>query len=175
MQMTHGDGERIRCVERRRRLLQPEQQLDHLLHLVFLGAAVADDGAFHLRRRVFDDGAPGFDGSENGHAARMAKLQRAADVPRVKQRLDGHAVGTIRREERGQLVMNARQTLGKGFVRGRRDGAAGNEVMPAAVRLHAAVAGALGAGIDAEDSHASEASISFSSMSKFAQTCCTSS
>ena len=47
--------------------------------------------------------------------------------------------------------------------------------MAATVRLHAAVAGALGAGIDAEDSHAREASISFSSMSKLAQTCWTSS
>ena len=43
------------------------------------------------------------------------------------------------------------------------------------VGLDAAVAGALGAGIDAEDPHASEASISFSSMSKFDQTCRTSS
>ena len=43
------------------------------------------------------------------------------------------------------------------------------------VGLDAAVAGALGPGIDPEDSHASEASISFSSMSKFDQTCCTSS
>ena len=37
-------------------------------------------------------------------------------------------------------------------------------------RLDAAVAGALGAGIDPEDLHANEASISFSSMSAFDQT-----
>jgi hypothetical protein len=78
-------------------------------------------------------------------------------------------------------------------------------MMAPSVRLHAAVSGALGAGVDAEDSHpsallgmtlslsplgrlgatlstvegskghASDASISFSSMSKFAQTCWTSS
>ena len=55
-----------------------------------------------------------------------------------------------------------------GLVRG--NGAAGHEVMPASIRLHATVAGALRAGIDAEDSHAREASISFSSMSAFVQT-----
>jgi hypothetical protein len=43
------------------------------------------------------------------------------------------------------------------------------------VGLDAAVAGALRAGVDAKNSHASEASISFSSMSKFAHTCWTSS
>jgi hypothetical protein len=43
--------------------------------------------------------------------------------------------------------------------------------MAPTIGLHATVTGALGAGVDAEDSHASEASISFSSMSKFAQTC----
>src|SRR5207247_1733126 len=41
--------------------------------------------------------------------------------------------------------------------------------------LDAAVTGALGAGVDAEDPHASEASISFSEMSKFDETFCTSS
>ena len=38
-----------------------------------------------------------------------------------------------------------------------------------------AVTGAVGAGVDAEDPHASEASISFSEMSKFDETFCTSS
>ena len=71
--------------------------------------------------------------------------------------------------------MNAGETSGKGVCGGGRDGAAGHEAMTASVRLHAAVTGALGAGVDADDSHAREASISFSSMSKFAHTCCTSS
>ena len=71
--------------------------------------------------------------------------------------------------------MDARETMWKRVARRRGNRAAGHEVMPASIRLHATVTGALGAGIDAEDSHASEASISFSSMSKFAQTCCTSS
>ena len=55
------------------------------------------------------------------------------------------------------------------------DGAADDDAVARPVGLDAAVTGALGAGIDAEHSHASDASISFSSMSKFDQTCCTSS
>ena len=50
-----------------------------------------------------------------------------------------------------------------------------DQAVARSVRLDAAVAGALGTGIDAEDFHASDASISFSSMSKLDQTWRTSS
>ena len=49
------------------------------------------------------------------------------------------------------------------------------QAVPAPVALDAPEAGADRTGIDPEDPHASEASISFSSMSKFDQTFCTSS
>ncbi len=49
------------------------------------------------------------------------------------------------------------------------------QLVAPAVAVDAAVAGAIGAGVDAEHPHASEASISFSSMSKFDHTCLTSS
>ena len=71
--------------------------------------------------------------------------------------------------------MNREQRSGKAASARARDGAAQHQAVAAAVALDAAVAGALGAGIDAENSHASEASISFSSMSKFDHTCWTSS
>src|SRR6185436_11595097 len=45
-----------------------------------------------------------------------------------------------------------------------------DEMVTAAERVDAAVPGALGAGIDPEDLHANEASISFSSISAFDQT-----
>jgi hypothetical protein len=71
--------------------------------------------------------------------------------------------------------MNPCETLGERIVGHCGDRTADNQTRSTAVRLHAAVAGALGARIDAEDSHAREASISFSSTSKFAHTCWTSS
>ena len=113
MQMTDRHGQRVGGVVRRRRLRQAEQQLDHLLHLVLLGAAVADDRALDLRRRVLDDRAARLDGGEHRDAARMPELQRAADVDGVKEVLDRHAVGPARREQRRQLAMDAREALGK--------------------------------------------------------------
>ena len=57
---------------------EAEQQLHHLLHLRLLGAAVADDGALDLGRRVLDDRQPGLDRREHRDAARVPQLQRAA-------------------------------------------------------------------------------------------------
>ena len=74
-----------------------------------------------------------------------------------------------------EAAMNLEQLLGERRGGGRADGAARDDPVARSVGLDAAVAGALRPGIDAKDSHASEASISFSSMSKFDQTCCTSS
>ena len=102
--MADGDGERVGGVVRRRRLRQAEKQLHHLLHLVLLGAAVADDRALDLGRRVLDDRKPGFDRRQHRHAARVSELQRAAGVRGVKQVLDGHAVGPALAQQRRQPV-----------------------------------------------------------------------
>src|SRR5687767_3457311 len=175
MQMTDGHGERVGGVVRRRRFVETEQQLDHLLHLVLLGAAVTDHRPLDLGRCVLDDLASRFDGGKDGDAARVSELQRAPGVDGVKQALDGDALGTAGGEPRDQLAVDPGKTLRERIAGERRDDAAGDKLMAPPVGLHAAVAGALGAGVDAENSHASDASISFSSMSKFAQTCCTSS
>ena len=92
---------------------QAEQQLDHLLHLVLLGAAVADDRPLDLGGRVLHDLAPGLDRGEHRHAARVPELQRAAGVDGVKQVLDGDAVGTRRpASSADELAMDAGQPLG---------------------------------------------------------------
>ena len=43
MKMADGYGQRIRRIVRRRSALEPEQQTDHLLHLVLLRVAVTDN------------------------------------------------------------------------------------------------------------------------------------
>src|SRR5688572_2562690 len=161
----------MRC----RRSRQPEQQFDHLLNLVFLGTAVADDGSLDLGGGVLDDLTPGLDRGKDRHAACVAQLEGATRVHCVEQALDGDAVGTVCEQQRRQLAMDAGEPLRKRVVCGRGNRAAGDQMVAPPVGLDAAVAGALRARVDAEDSHASEASISFSSMSKFAQTCWTSS
>jgi hypothetical protein len=66
--------------------------------------------------------------------------------------------------------MNGVQLVRECPPRGTREGTAHDERLAAADPLDAAIAGALRAWIDPEDSHANEASISFSSMSAFDQT-----
>src|SRR6266550_2416183 len=175
MQMANRNRERIGGVVRRGGGAQAEQQLHHLSHLRLLRTPVADDRALDLRRRVLDDLASGLDRRQHGDAACVTELERAAHVGRMKQVLDGDAIGTMRGEQRGEFSVDAGEAIREAVARRGGNRAAGNETMTASIRLHAAVAGAFGAGIDAEDSHAREASISFSSMSKFAQTCWTSS
>src|SRR5580765_6287326 len=93
----------------------------------------------------------------------------------MKQRFDRHRLRLAPFEEQRQLAVNPMEVVGKGRERRRADGAADDDPVARPVGLHASVAGALGTGVDAEHSHASEASISFSEMSTFDQTCCTSS
>src|SRR3954466_2943029 len=174
MEVTNRHGKSVGRVERPGSRLQSEQQRDHLLHLVLLSSPVADDRALHLGRRVFDNVAAGFNRGKHRDTARVSQLQRTAGVLRVKQVLDGDAVRTTGRELNGQFPVDVREAAREGIARQRDDRATGDEAMAPAVGLHATVAGALGAGVDAKDSHAS-ASISFSSMSKLAHTCCTSS
>jgi len=66
--MTDRHGECVRGIERRRRRLQAEQQLDHLLNLVLLGAAVSDDGPLHFGRAVLEHGAASLHGRQDYQA-----------------------------------------------------------------------------------------------------------
>jgi hypothetical protein len=175
LQVADGDGEGVRCVMRRRCLGQAEQQPDHLLYLMLVRAPVADHGTLHFGRGVLDDLAARLDSRENRDAARVAEAQRAAGIHRRKQVLHRHAFGTHGGQQGGKLAMDPREARGEGVGRLHPDRATAHEPMASSVGLDAPIAGALRARIDAEDPHAREASISFSSMSKFAQTCCTSS
>src|SRR5262249_8978062 len=108
-------------------------------------------------------------------AARVTELQRAPHVHRVEQILDRHAVRVAVAQQLAQAPMDVLQFFGKRCGRRGADRAAGHDAVAGAVGFDAAVAGTIGAGVDTENSHASEASISFSEMSKFPDTFCTSS
>ena len=101
--MTDGNRERVGRVERRGRLAEAEQQLNHRLHLPFFCAAVSDDRLLHFRGRVFDDGHAGFDGGEHRDAAGVPQLQRASRVDGVKQIFDGDDVGPVPGNQDAQL------------------------------------------------------------------------
>jgi hypothetical protein len=92
---------------------QAEEQLDHVLDLRLLRAPVADDRALDLRGRVLEDGQARLDGREHRHATGVSELQRAADVDRVEQVLDGHAPRLALREEARQLAVNPMELVGE--------------------------------------------------------------
>ena len=173
--MADGNRQRVGRIERRGRLAEAEQQLHHRLHLPFLCAAVTDDRLLHLGGRVFDDRHAGFDGRQHRDAARVPQLQRASRIGRMKQILDRHDIGPMPAHQRAELGVDDLEFFGKGTRGGDRNGAAGDQSVASAIALHASVSGARRAGVDPKNLHASEASISFSSMSKFDHTCCTSS
>ena len=91
--MTDRDGERVGRVVRRRHRGEAEQQLDHLLHLLLLGAAVADHRALDLGRRVLDDRqTPASTAASIATPRACPSLSALRDVDGMKQVLDGDAV-----------------------------------------------------------------------------------
>ncbi len=154
----------------RRWRVEAKQQLHHLLDLMLLRATKPDHRPFDFRWRVLDDRQPCLRGREKGDSARMPELQRAAHVPSVKDVLHRHAIGPMAIEQRRQVRVNVLELVGKCGAGGSRNRSADDQAVTAAQHFDAAVPGALGAGIDPEDLHANEASISFSSMSAFDQT-----
>ena len=93
----------------------------------------------------------------------------------MEQVLDGNRIRTAFDQQRGEPGVNDEKLFRERRVRRSADRAAGDHAVPRPVGFHAAVAGALGTRVDPENLHASEASISFSEMSKFDHTCWTSS
>ena len=120
LQMADRDRQCIGGIVRGWRLGEAEQQLHHLLHLLLLGAAVADDRALDRPpARTTTTGRPASDGREQRDAARLTELQRAAHVAGVKDVFDGDAIGLMARDERLQPFVDCVQSVGEG--RARRD------------------------------------------------------
>ena len=92
---------------------RPSSSLIICCTCVLLGAAVADDRPLHLCGRVLDHLAPGFDGREHRHAARVTELERAARVDGVKEIFDRDAVGLAGRKQRRELAMDAGEAMRK--------------------------------------------------------------
>jgi hypothetical protein len=168
--VADGDRQRVGGIVRRGQRLEAEQELHHLLDLMLLRPAEPHDRALHLGWRVLENRESGFRRRQQRHAARVAEFQRASHVAGMEDVLDGHTIGPVRSHQAHETRVNQLQLVGERGAGGRGEMAAGNEVMAAGGQLDAAVAGALGAGIDPEDSHANDASISFSSMSAFDHT-----
>ena len=169
--MTDSDGQGIGDVQRGRHRIHSKEQGHHLLHLGLLRPAVSDDGALHLRGRVLRDRDPGLRCCEHQHTPNVPELQGALDVLGVEEIFDGNGLWLVACQQVGQPAMDRTKFLRKGRAARRRERSTVDDPVAAAARLYAAKSGALGTGVNPENSHASNASISFASISKLDQTC----
>jgi hypothetical protein len=173
--VTDRHREGVSDIVRTGHAIEAQQQLDHPLYLQLLRTTVSHHGTLDLSGGVLHDLHARFDRRQHRHASRMAQLQRASDVHRVKEILDDDVLRMACGDEGRELVVNGGELVCERRRRRRANGAAEHEPIPPPIAFDAAVARALRSRVDAEHPHVSEASISFSAMSKFDHTCCTSS
>ena len=121
-------------------------------HLLFAGAAGADDGLFHAERRVFENRflvkGGGGDGGSTGGAEDLGGLE----VLDVDGLFEGDVADVVAGNERRDGAMDFREGLGHGAFGGDVDGeAAEKDGLAAGSELDEGESGAAEAGVDAED------------------------
>ncbi len=157
MQMADGDGERVGGVGRIRNVGEREQAHDHELDLLLGSETVAHDGAFDRERGVLGDDAPALGGGKQRDSAHLAELERGLGVGGEENVFDGDGVRVVKGDAGREFGVDLVQALGGGVLLLNADGA-GVHVRKlrdarGLVEVHDAVAGELGAAIDAEDAH----------------------
>ena len=75
--MTQGNRQSIGRIMRFRNHLEPEQKSHHLLDLLFVSTAVADNGLLDLEWAVLLDRQTSLDSRQKRHPARMPQLRHS--------------------------------------------------------------------------------------------------
>ena len=166
--MAANDAGRVRVRDRQAQRIggilaglarQREQARHHRLDLRLGGQAVADHGLLHLQRGVL--GHRQAAGHQRGQcrAARLAEQQRALRVDVDEHDLHRRGIGPVALHHLADAVEDQLQPQRQLAARRlqRADGAAGDVAQPRAFALDDGEAGALQAGVDAEDAVTSEA------------------
>ncbi|ABA48884.1 hypothetical protein BURPS1710b_3404 [Burkholderia pseudomallei 1710b] len=131
---------------------QAQQPGDHLLHLLFRRAAVADHRLLELQRRVLGDGqAARYEPADRG-AARLAEEQRRLRIDVDEHFLDRRLIGRMLADQRRDAVVDRAEPRGQ-IGGGRLDHAARDVRELVAADVDHAEARDAQAGVDAEDSH----------------------
>ena len=136
--------------------LRPEpgqQALDHRGDLILRGMAGADHRALDRIGRIFVDRQAGERGRQQRDAARLAELEGRHRVLVDEGLLDRRLGRPPGRDHRDQAAIELGQTLRQRAPRGRAQHAGGNRAQPIGLDLDDAPAGALQAGIDADQAH----------------------
>ena len=155
---------------------------DHEGHLLLVGPPEAGDLLLHRGRGELVDRQAGLGAGQEDDAADVAENEGGAGVGGVEDVLDGEEVGAETPDHRGDTGVDVAEALGQGGSAGRGDGALLHQAVASAVGVDGPVAGADGAGIDAEDEHPfgglagrRRLQVLGSEMSEFSQTFWTSS
>lgn len=117
MQVTDSDGKRVRSIHGLRRRRQAEQTCDHVLHLLLLGAAIADHRRFDGEWRIFRNLQSRGGGGQHGHTANLPQFQSRLHVQGVEHIFDGNLIRPVLGDNLAQLVEDAGQTPRERFVR----------------------------------------------------------
>src|SRR5262245_12082864 len=164
----------VRGVARLGSSLETQEPREHELHLLLARSARSDHGLLDLGWRKLVNGEPGLLGGKEYDAARVPEYHGGPDILRVEHVLDRERGGPMAGNELGDAVEDLAEPSGQGITWSRANDAAFDQRCDAAVvASDDPVARVRGAWIDAEDDQTF--AISETSMSKFAQTFCTSS
>ena len=160
MDMTDGDGKRIRSVGRFGCDLQIKQAGDHELHLLFGGETVANDGTLDAEWSVLGNRQVAVGRSQHGHAAHLTELEGTLGVRGEEDLFNGDDIWLPLLQQRGQLGIHLREPHWCAVLLGQLDGPGTEKAQTvSAGRLHDiddAIASKLRAAIDAEDTHTYE-------------------
>jgi len=155
--VADGDGEGVGGVGRFRGAVEAKEACDHELDLLLGGEAVAGDRGLDGERGVLGDGEVAGGGGEHGDSADLAELEGGLGVGGEEDLFDGDAVGGVEGDEGGEFGVDLGEALRGLLLLAEADGAGGEveerRVAGFVVHLDHAVAGELGAAVDAEDSH----------------------
>jgi len=148
------DAERVGRVEGRGRFAKLQQNANHLLNLLLLGRAVADDRLLYEPRRVLRDFDPGALGREEHDAPNVSELQRGLRVDGEERLFHGANV----RPELLYQSLNAdaylQEPRRKPLARARPDSPELDEPVAARVALYHAPSRSLAPGVYSEYTHA---------------------
>ncbi len=148
MKMADRYRQSISRVVRFGNAVQPEQRLDHLLHLEFFGVSMANDCLFHQPGRVLMNRDRRALGSEHGHAAHLPQFQSDFHIGRQKAIFNCTSLRAVTLNHIRQRIGNFQQPGGKPLAVMRANRPAFNQPVVAGIALNNAPPGAFAAWID---------------------------
>ena len=151
--MTQRHCNCVGGIDRPERLVDADEGLHHLLHLLLVGAAVAGNGALDLVRGIFDHITTTRRSLGHHDAARLPDRHRGADIHLEEDALDGHDLGRELVEQGTDIALELGEPDRKRQVCRGPDDPGGDGSGPGATLLDAAVTTARQTRIDPQNEH----------------------